>query len=721
VTGAPQVTQITTTTLSPSIARHEVTMPQIVRFEDGGNAPTISYNVPEPITYNGRNFIEIRFAEKEEENDAYFNQDAFKVEPGQEPLPEGQLPPIITIGTVTEAMKNGFYDKKMFPHAAAFAGTLRLQEETKDGNVVGYKIVSSNIPLSNELMNLHPQEVYSSILAGKSLMLYRTAFGTLSYQYIVVGSKIPAKADIVSPGVPKDVQPIRIESPGDGAILYGMRPSYVVEVIGTYRVLEGAGLKVEVQIGAEDTFRTAKLEPISRDLTKWSLLGVIKNEGQKTITVRGSEASAGPQIYEASVNITASFSAPAPAVKMRKRLMLVEDYALETHLGQYGAGKVIKTFSLLPGEKTKISMRTYTRTETDAKRASSILDSVTEESAREFENSVGREQSNKKNYQESFSYEVNAKADASWGWGSAEVSGGVKGGSSTAREEFSKNISNALSKHAAKASSKRDVQVNTSYEEKREEEIETSIEREIQNINVSRTLNFVFRQMNQQFITVLRLFDMRAAIWDGNPDPNTSIRAEVPLSKVRSLLDKYIVNEKRKEVQEAIIDQASEIFDYQDQPIKDFILEDTIKLRNGEPAKDEEGNDIKYWRVNRKYTTTYGPDENGNKFDVNGIILGLNKEVMRTEGVIVDAVLGQGDGLDAYSHGLQDQSVREKELRNMLTNSEIEKMNQAIDIVKKEDQGASKIFETVFPCCKQPVYSLWPPKDKENDQESDIE
>ena len=85
-----------------------------------------------------------------------------------------------------------------------------------------------------------------------------------------------------------------------------------------------------------------------------------------------------------------------PAVKMlpplppepRPRLLLVEVYRLSSYLGAYGAGRVLKTFTLLPGEKTKISVKTYTRRTTDAKAASSILDSFTKESAEDFEKST---------------------------------------------------------------------------------------------------------------------------------------------------------------------------------------------------------------------------------------------------------------------------------------------------------------------------------------------
>ena len=64
-------------------------------------------------------------------------------------------------------------------------------------------------------------------------------------------------------------------------------------------------------------------------------------------------------------------------------------------LGNYGAGRIIKTFTLLPGEATKISIKTYTKTEAQQKSSSSILDSFTEESSQDFESSVQQEQSNK--------------------------------------------------------------------------------------------------------------------------------------------------------------------------------------------------------------------------------------------------------------------------------------------------------------------------------------
>lgn len=99
-------------------------------------------------------------------------------------------------------------------------------------------------------------------------------------------------------------------------------------------------------------------------------------------------------------------------VLARPRLLLIESYRLSSYLGNYGAGRNIKTFSLLPGEKTKISVKSYTRKTEDAKSASSIFDSFTQESSNAFDNSVALEQSNKENYDETFAYHAEAEAEA---------------------------------------------------------------------------------------------------------------------------------------------------------------------------------------------------------------------------------------------------------------------------------------------------------------------
>jgi hypothetical protein len=377
---------------------------------------------------------------------------------------------------------------------------------------------------------------------------------------------------------------------------------------------------------------------------------------------------------------------PEPT-EVKPRLMLVETYRLSSFLGNYGAGRTIKTFSLLPGEKTKISVKTYTKRETDAKKASSILDSFTQESSDNFESSIQNEQSDKKNYSKNFEYHAEAEAKASWGWGSAKVSGGVKGGTNSAREEFSKNVSSASEKHAMEASAKRDVQINTSYEVKEESGIETSIEREIENINVSRTLNFVFRQMNQEFITLLHLVDVRVAFFNGYSES----KIEVTLPELDTLLEEVIVSApKRAEVRTAIVDQLTNIFDYQDK--HHVFVEEKL-------MKDDQGNDIPntdYLRVTKDYVSTYTDQASGTQKKVPGIILMANKYVLRTDGVIVEALLGQGDALDEYSHKLQTETNRAKTLANDMEAEKIKREKLGQKVVSDKDNAAADVFQKVF-------------------------
>jgi hypothetical protein len=517
----------------------------MIKLEPGGIAPVLSYNVPEPTSYSGRNFIELQFPEN------YFNPGVSKKPAESARVSTKNLDPSAIKSAVLTGMKSGFSDPKLFPNIKLATSGLRFVEKPNPGLVP-----VSSMPVSKKLSMIDADEVTSMMQAGKRLNIYKSMFGTFTYNYI-----------------------------------------------------------------------------------------------------------------------------PEPVVA-RPRVLLVETYRLSSFLGSYGAGRTIKTFSLLPGERTKISVKSYAKRETDAKSASSILDSFTEESSNEFEDSIQSEQSRSSKYEENFEYHAEASAECSWGFGSAKASGGVKGGSNSAREESAKNISSATSKHAAKASAKRDVQINTSYEVKEETGEEMSTEREIQNINVSRTLNFVFRQMNQEFITLLTLVDVRVAFFNGFAES----KREVTLPELDTLLEEVLVDDaKRVEVKKSIIDQLQNIVDYKD-AVHNFIEE-----------KSFSGTD-KYWRIKKNYpNSVYEDSATGTKIEVPGIILSANKHTLRTEGVIVEALLGQGDALDSYSHSLQDEAIRSKELANSLLQNKVQKQQLAIKLVSDGNTSGADIFSKIFP------------------------
>lgn len=366
----------------------------------------------------------------------------------------------------------------------------------------------------------------------------------------------------------------------------------------------------------------------------------------------------------------------------RPRLLLIEIYRLSSFLGSYGAGRVLKTFSLLPGEKTKISVKTYTRKTEDAKAASSILDSFTQESADDFERSMTAEQSDKQSESENFEYHAEAEASASWGFGSAKVSGGVKGGTSSQREEFAKNVSNASQKHTAKASAKRDVQINTSTEVKEETGEETAIERVIENVNLSRTLNFVFRQMNQQFITILQLADVRVAFFNGL----SGSAKEVALPQIDELLDQYIQPANKAEVRDSILNQVRTVRDYNGQE-HPFI--DTVDLGGGDT----------YIRVRKDLEFTYTEPITQQSIAFTGVPLAVDKYTMRTDGVIVESMLGQASSLDSYAEQLQQMEVRKRGAEVAKAEAEAARAAMINAIAQSGDLDKAKaLAEMTCPC-----------------------
>ncbi|MFF2875084.1 hypothetical protein ACFVR2_02050 [Gottfriedia sp. NPDC057991] len=540
-----------------------------------GGVPVLSYNVPEPTSYTGKNFIELDFIPKGKNPTDYFKPDCFKSEANYENQEFSKLKSMDQTALkdkIATEFKSGI-GNSILTNAKLNTGFLKLAESPTKA-----LSIESNLSLSNGIQSISPDEVATQIKNGLKLNVYRNMFGDLVHNYIPVKPKV-----------------------------------------------------------------------------------------------------------------------------IRPRIVLVETYKLSSFLGAYGAGRTIKTFSLLPGEKTKISVKTYHKTETSSKQASSILDSFTSESSEDFENAVSSENSTKQNESESFEYHAEAEAEASWGWGSAKVSGGVKGGSNSSREEFSKNLQNATSKHAAKASSKRDVQINTSTEVKESTGEETEIVREIENINVSRTLNFVFRQMNQEFITIQHLVDLRLAFFNGESKSKT----EFTLPELDNLIDQYIVDDatKRKEVKDAILNQLLFIKDYQDnQPTgldedgnstgKAFIQQKNLLDLDNKPVNP-------YYQFSKSLYSLY-KDQTGREILVQGIIISVKKHVMRTEGVIVDSILGQGDALDTYSHGLQDEEIRTKKLANDLKEKEMEKYEIAKSILEKSEVEKGSIFSQLYPnpsCC----------------------
>jgi hypothetical protein len=382
------------------------------------------------------------------------------------------------------------------------------------------------------------------------------------------------------------------------------------------------------------------------------------------------------------------------------QLMLVERYRLSTYLGDYGAGRTLKTFSLLPGEETTISLRSYRKSKTEREHASSILDSFTETAAREFERHVENEQWDREAYSGSFGWKSSSSVSGGGGaglnlgffkiGGSAKASSrkSVEVGAEVAREEFSKNVASAVSKHAHESSSRRDVEINTNYEASVETGESQSTVRRIENVNLGRTLNFVFRQMNQEFHTLVHLVDVRVAFTNGTVQTNaagTSISGlsyrEVPLSQLDDLLDEFVDADHHDDVRSLIEAELSSVTNYAG--------EQHSMVERGE-IRDAKGTVVREFLRVPRITDTY------EEWEVSGVVVSAVTNVLRTEGVVVEALLGQSDALDRYSARLQEEAVEHQDAENDALAAETEKTRIGIQIVSDADAERASVYRDVF-------------------------
>src|SRR4029078_1712728 len=112
---------------------------------------------------------------------------------------------------------------------------------------------------------------------------------------------------------------------------------------------------------------------------------------------------------------------------------------------------------------------------------------------------------------EAYQFEVGAKAWCHFGvaGGEASVGYGSDVQHHAAREDFAESTSNAVAEHAVKANSARENTVTPWTEDDGEAGERAKTLRTIRNVNMRRTLNFAFREVNQEYRTRLHLTGIR--------------------------------------------------------------------------------------------------------------------------------------------------------------------------------------------------------------------
>lgn len=381
--------------------------------------------------------------------------------------------------------------------------------------------------------------------------------------------------------------------------------------------------------------------------------------------------------------------APNPQITM------VLHYKVCSYLGDYGAGQTIKTFSLLPGEKMEISIRHYLRNEITKKQTEHVLDSFSTSAAEDLQNTVEHENtftsSNSETDTKEKNWNVGGNLGVSVGVFNLGVQGGVggtKGHSvNSASQNMVRDLDSAITKHVAKADTLRQIDVNTESTSSSISEDEETIKRYLENYNKSRVLNFVFRQLLQEYFTITYLDSVTFSYTNGYPDHTKSC----DLGGLEKMLSEILIDDASVQA------EANKIYTY----LCNVVDYQGTKQQFIELVSEDNGNCINptaphvvtsYVRKKASVSQTYKGKT------VNGVILSTVHRVIRTSSLVADALLGQGEALDCYNQKLQDSASINAHLSNLEMVQKIASIEQIADPIQRAEEY-KKIFGS---CCTTP-------------------
>lgn len=385
---------------------------------------------------------------------------------------------------------------------------------------------------------------------------------------------------------------------------------------------------------------------------------------------------------------------PKP-VTPKPMLTMVLHFKVCSYLGDYGAGQTIKTFSLLPGEKMEIGIKHYLRNETTKKQSQHILDSYSEESADELQNTVDDEYTHTLGSTSGGSSESNWNAGGSLGINIGVVSFGAQGGGGGANtssfassvQDQVRQLDSAITKHVAKADTLRQIDVNTESNTTSISEEEETTKRYLENYNKSRVINFVFRQLLQEFFTITYLDNVTFTYTNGYQERNKNCS----IADLETMLTDILISP------EAVQAEANKIYTY----LCNIVDYTGTKTSFIEKITESNGNcinpslptvDTSYVRKKANLTQTY------NEKTVKGIIMSTVHRITRTSSLVADAVLGQGEALDCYNQKLQDANAQNAYLGNLEMVQKISMIEEIADPIQRAEEY-KKVFGS---CCAVP-------------------
>jgi hypothetical protein len=348
----------------------------------------------------------------------------------------------------------------------------------------------------------------------------------------------------------------------------------------------------------------------------------------------------------------------------------------------------------MPGERATMQVETFRKDERTEKAAQSILDSTASESAADFEQTLSEEQNRRAQTSESSSLTLGVEAGARFGTvANVSLKSNFATQASSTREQAVKDLRNALEKHTSKASANRTVTVNTEFTSKVEQGTKEDTKRELANINASRVLNFLFRRLMLEHLVVMSMTDAKVGHYeqdvildaDGNATSIEERYREYTLPEFGDLAAAVLAGGETaaRDAQAKLEEILSSIVNADGKIIS--LIEAVTPTKDGQPLPDK-----RYLRVNPKLVDTWQPrGKTGPTAKVPGIALSRQQMIMRTDGVLVDAVLAEGEALDKYSRDLQTVTVAERQVA-------VERERLAQQIVLSGNEAQAALFAKLF-------------------------
>lgn len=396
---------------------------------------------------------------------------------------------------------------------------------------------------------------------------------------------------------------------------------------------------------------------------------------------------------------------PKP-VTPKPQISIVLHYKVCSFLGDYGAGQTIKTFSLLPGEKVEIGIRHYQRNESTRKQTQHVLDSFSTSAAEELQDTVENEFLHTSGETNGETKESNWNVGGNLGISVGVFNLGVQGGGGGAKtksfastvQDQTRILDSAISKHVAKADTLRQIDVNVESSDTSITESEETIKRFIENYNKSRVLNFVFRQLMQEYISITYLDNVTFTYSNGYPEKSRTCG----LAELESMLTDVLVDSTTVQAEaNKIYTYLCNIIDYTGTKTSfiELIREDNANCIN--PTAPHVVSDyVRKRRINKVIDgVTYSVEleQTAKGKTVPGIITSVQSRIIRTSSLVVDALLGQGEALDCYNQKLQDAASINAHLTNL---ENVQKIN-TIELMASDvrPDAYKKIFGD---CCPTP-------------------